>query len=257
VNNGLFTVPGTIPPQASGSHPKLNGTGYNGVCKNSGGEYPGTEYALPSICGGSTDWLKTTAPVAPGEQITLIFNIWDTGDNKWDSTVLLDNFTWSASSASIQTGVYTPTTPDVIVPATYNDGWFVRDYDMTDVCPADTVHVWSTWSWDATTPSDSKIEFYVQTATTAAGLAAAPRDPLLFTYPPGPEALAGGPAVAEATSPDTQGGSAMVYEALAAQNRPLNAAHLRVSAHLVPSTDEIQAPVLTSWNLQTSCEVAQ
>jgi hypothetical protein len=255
VNNGLFTVPGGWPPQAGGTHAKLNGTGYDGVCPN--GTYSGNVYSSNSICGGSTDWLQTTAPVAPGEEITLIFNIWDTGDNKWDSTVLLDNFTWSTEAAKVATGVYTPSTPDVEVPATYNDGWFTRDYDMTGVCADGLAPLWSLWSWDATTPSDSRIEFFVQTAETAAGLATAPRDPLIFTDPPGPTAFAGAPAVAEATSPDTQSGLAVVYEALEAQSRVLHYNHLRISAHLVPSADLIQAPVLKSWNLQSSCQALQ
>lgn len=255
VNNGLFTVPGGWPPLATGTHPKLNGTGYDGVCVNK--NYPGNVYNNNSICGGSTDWLQTTAPVAPGEEIELVFNIWDTGDNKWDSTVLLDNFTWSTESAKIETGVYAPGIPDEEVPATYNAGWFTRDYDMTGVCASGLAPLWSLWSWDATTPSDSRIEFFVQTAETAAGLATAPRDPLLFTNPPGPAAFAGAPAVAEATSPDTQSGLAVVYEALRAQNRVLHYNHLRISAHIVPSNDLIQAPVLQSWNLQSSCQALQ
>ena len=113
------------------------------------------------------------------------------------------------------------------------------------------------WSWAATTPSDSKIEFYVQTAATAAELATATRDPLLFTNPPGPSALAGTAVVAKAGSPDTRSGSATVQNTLAANSRNLNFPHLRISARLVPTTDKLQAPVLTSWNLQTSCQESQ
>jgi hypothetical protein len=45
--------------------------------------------------GGATGWLKTTAPVDPGSLITLRFAIWDTGDPYFDSTALLDHFTWT------------------------------------------------------------------------------------------------------------------------------------------------------------------
>ncbi|MBI5532473.1 MAG: choice-of-anchor L domain-containing protein [Deltaproteobacteria bacterium] len=55
----------------------LNGTGYEGQ-------------------GGATVWLTTTAPVVPGETITLRFITWDTSDMAWDSLVLIDNFRWSA-----------------------------------------------------------------------------------------------------------------------------------------------------------------
>jgi hypothetical protein len=41
----------------------------------------------------ATGWLETTAPIeAPGEEITLHFAVWDSGDAVLDSTTLLDNF---------------------------------------------------------------------------------------------------------------------------------------------------------------------
>jgi hypothetical protein len=46
---------------------------------------------------GATSWLTTTAPVDPGTEVTIRFAIWDTGDQSWDSTVLLDNFRWLAT----------------------------------------------------------------------------------------------------------------------------------------------------------------
>ncbi|HTV21819.1 MAG TPA: choice-of-anchor L domain-containing protein [Polyangiaceae bacterium] len=253
VNNGLFTIPGW-PPPALGLNTLLNGTGFDGVCSNN---IDGAKYLLKSICGGSTGWLQTTAPVKPGEQITMIFNVWDTGDHQWDSTVLLDNFTWSTKSASVGTSQYVPSTPPVVQPALYSEGWFVRDYDMSTGCGADLVPVWSLWSWNATTPGDSKVEFYVQTATTAAGLATATRDTLLFTNPPGPTTLAGTAAIAKAGTPDTRTGSATVQNTLVANSRNLHSPFLRISAKLVPTTTKLQAPVLTSWNLQTSCQAAQ
>lgn len=48
-----------------------------------------------STGGGATGWLTTSAPVTPGEIITLEFAIWDTGDPKFDSSVLLDHFVWT------------------------------------------------------------------------------------------------------------------------------------------------------------------
>jgi hypothetical protein len=57
-------------------------------------------YDLNTFCGGAstgggaTGWLTTTAPITPGEVITIQFIIWDTGDYNWDSSVLLDHFTW-------------------------------------------------------------------------------------------------------------------------------------------------------------------
>jgi hypothetical protein len=46
----------------------------------------------------STGWLKTTVPVAGGEEITLRFAIWDSGDGSLDSTALFDDFGFSTAS---------------------------------------------------------------------------------------------------------------------------------------------------------------
>jgi hypothetical protein len=43
---------------------------------------------------GGTNWLQTTAAVTPGETITVVFAIFDLGDDKLDSYAFLDNFQW-------------------------------------------------------------------------------------------------------------------------------------------------------------------
>lgn len=53
---------------------------------------------------GATSWLVTTAPVTGGEEITIRFAIWDTGDSAWDSTVLIDNFQWIADGGTVSVG---------------------------------------------------------------------------------------------------------------------------------------------------------
>ncbi len=53
---------------------------------------------------GATGWLVTTAPVEPGSDFTVRFAIWDTGDTLYDSTVLIDNFTWIADGGSVDVG---------------------------------------------------------------------------------------------------------------------------------------------------------
>jgi hypothetical protein len=50
--------------------------------------------------GGGTGWLKTTAPVKPNEVIKLRFIILDEGDGIYDSSVLIDNFQWSATAVA-------------------------------------------------------------------------------------------------------------------------------------------------------------
>jgi len=52
---------------------------------------------------GATSWLRTQAPVTPGEVFTLRFIIWDTGDQAWDSTVVIDNFQWLGTPVSVGT----------------------------------------------------------------------------------------------------------------------------------------------------------
>jgi hypothetical protein len=74
----------------------LEGTGYYKECSEKGGWGGGG--ALEAN-GGSTGWLTTTAPVEPGETITLTFKIFDKGDGVLDSTVLIDNFRWKLEAA--------------------------------------------------------------------------------------------------------------------------------------------------------------
>jgi hypothetical protein len=246
VNNGFFTIPGW-PPPATGTNPLLDGTGHDGVCNNN---LTGSTYKPNSICGGSTGWLVTSAPVASGETITLQFSIWDTGDHKWDSAVLLDNFAWSATEASITTARYEPGNS---ISTTLEPSSFIRDYDATTVCTADQVPVWSLWSWTSSVPSDSRIEFFVSAASTVAELDGAPEDRLMFSDPPGPSARAGQNAMAQSASPSTQNGSVLVDEALRANGRDPSPNAVRIRSYLVPSTDGMSAPVLNDWNLEFTC----
>ncbi|HEX6837228.1 MAG TPA: choice-of-anchor L domain-containing protein, partial [Polyangia bacterium] len=95
VNSGFFTVCDNDTSKPQTQHcmfpPSQNqGTGY---------ETTGSPIPIPGdIPGGSTGWLTTTAPIAPGEDITLKFVIFDEGDGVLDSAVLLDNFKWGAAS---------------------------------------------------------------------------------------------------------------------------------------------------------------
>ena len=43
------------------------------------------------------------APVKPGEIFNLDFYIWDTGDLRFDSTVILDNFQWECTETTVGT----------------------------------------------------------------------------------------------------------------------------------------------------------
>jgi hypothetical protein len=96
VNNGFFTVcqnsstPQTMHCKKAVS--EIAGTGYEDA---TGGE----------PIGGSTGWLTTTAPITPGEEITLHFVIFDEGDHIYDSAVLIDDFKWSVDAVDKPTTI--------------------------------------------------------------------------------------------------------------------------------------------------------
>jgi hypothetical protein len=101
VNAGLLTVcdPGAVSGYTcSEGVTKLAGTGF---AKN---DSPDSEDHA------STDWLTTTVNVAgstpatnlAGQEITLLFAVWDSSDEYLDSTVLIDNLTWTFATAPNQ-----------------------------------------------------------------------------------------------------------------------------------------------------------
>jgi hypothetical protein len=53
--------------------------------------------------GGMTGWLTTQAPAQPWETLTLDLIIWDTGDQYYDSSVILDNWQWKPSPVPVST----------------------------------------------------------------------------------------------------------------------------------------------------------
>ena len=52
---------------------------------------------MGSISAGATTWLVSQAPVKGGEEVTIRFAMWDTGDQNYDSSTLVDNFAWVAT----------------------------------------------------------------------------------------------------------------------------------------------------------------
>jgi hypothetical protein len=99
VNNGFFVDCPTVTNEASG------GSTFSHTC--SGGLAPlaktGYEHTYSGNSNkgsGATDWLKTTAPIHPGETFTLKFYIFDEQDDILDSAVNLDNFRWGSTTVS-------------------------------------------------------------------------------------------------------------------------------------------------------------
>ena len=58
---------------------------------------------------GSTSWLTTSAPISPGDVITLRWTQYDSGDGILDTTTLVDNWRWSATPTAVLT--YRPMKP--------------------------------------------------------------------------------------------------------------------------------------------------
>lgn len=79
----------------------LNGTGYDLTPVGHDSKNYG------DAMGGATGWLRTTAPVTPGETFTLKFVIFDGGTNdfQYDSAVLLDDFEWLFDDTGTETQV--------------------------------------------------------------------------------------------------------------------------------------------------------
>ena len=92
VNSGWFEVcsPGT----------SKGGTSF--PCPKGTKELQGTGFWVDAVPkeNGATSWLRTKAPVVPGETIKVRFQIWDTGDHVLDSTVLLDNWQWQLAETA-------------------------------------------------------------------------------------------------------------------------------------------------------------
>jgi hypothetical protein len=143
-------------------------------------------------------------------------------------------------------------------PKTFEQGTFSRDYDATKKCVGTQSPQWNLFSWAAVTPSDSRIEFAVQTAFTAAELDTAPVVPLVFSNPPGPVSLLDHAAIAHALNvpagnPDTQLGAVDVTHSLVHGGEITGYPYMRLLITLVPSSDQKQAPTLDSWDLQMDC----
>jgi hypothetical protein len=79
-------------------------------CPAGTGELQGTGFDTWDDA-GATVWLESQAPVTGGEEVTIRFTIWDTGDTAWDSTALIDNFHWIANGGTVAVGTKPIPTP--------------------------------------------------------------------------------------------------------------------------------------------------
>jgi Cys-rich repeat protein len=78
---------------------ELSGTGMDVV--NPPPEFGGDPgwCGTSNLSGGGTSWLNESGNIKPGETIEVRFVIWDTGDQWYDSVVLLDNWIWNVTAS--------------------------------------------------------------------------------------------------------------------------------------------------------------
>jgi hypothetical protein len=95
VNNAFLSVCG-----CAGNPPNpCTAGGKTFTCPLGTAELMGTGFE--DTFGGSnhhaaTSWLRTTAPVTPGQEITITWTTYDSADGVLDSTTLIDNWLWIA-----------------------------------------------------------------------------------------------------------------------------------------------------------------
>lgn len=96
VNNGFFDV-----CQVRGCQSCPAGTG--ALSGTGMGNFTTDEVFGTGVTGGATNWLVTTAPVVPGETMTIEFTVFDVSDSILDSLTLLDAFEWSVTPSTVGT----------------------------------------------------------------------------------------------------------------------------------------------------------
>ena len=94
VNNAFLDVCG-----CSGGPPCTAG-GKSFACAAGTGELTGTGFESHA----GTSWLQTNAPIQGGQNFTLRWATYDSGDGALDSTTLVDNFQWIANGGTVVVG---------------------------------------------------------------------------------------------------------------------------------------------------------
>jgi len=109
VNNGFFSECAPANAATGCAQQSTKGTA---ACSGGAGDLAGTgfqdlndqsECASGETGGGMTGWLTTQAPAQPAETLTIDLIIWDTGDQYYDSSVILDNWQWKPDPTTVST----------------------------------------------------------------------------------------------------------------------------------------------------------
>jgi len=83
---------------ATGNVAKLQDTGYEGTVSGQCSFPWGTYNDCPN--GGTTGWMTLHAPVQPGEIVSIAVALFDQGDTRLDTAVVLDNWRWSCAGCN-------------------------------------------------------------------------------------------------------------------------------------------------------------
>jgi hypothetical protein len=90
-------------------HPQAASNGAFFDCLLGPGQLAGTGFDLDAFGetatnSAATGWLRTSTPLdKPGQELTIDFAVWDSGDGVLDSTILIDNFQFGLDNAPTQT----------------------------------------------------------------------------------------------------------------------------------------------------------
>lgn len=118
-------------------------------------------------------------------------------------------------------------------PPTIDPGHFVSEYHSTERCDVPRTRPdWGTFSYVIDTPSDSTVEFQVQTSNDLATLGSAPSVFVTGTAP---------------------SGSFNVGDVLVANGLDNFDVYARVTAHLLPSSDMLVGPTLHTMGVEYTC----
>ncbi len=144
-------------------------------------------------------------------------------------------------------------------------------------CPLGTAPVWKDWSWEATTPSDSRITFAVQTGdrdpvTGVITNLSAKKSLIFTTATPNPpmsaayqaldgKAVCAGNKTCAGIPLDTQtggllgvgSGEVFLDQVLGRSGLARHPTYLKITSTLWPSSDKKSAPTLKRWGVQATC----
>ncbi len=139
--------------------------------------------------------------------------------------------------------------------AVYTTTEYAEDFDISTECTFDQATTWAGFSWEAVTPSNSKIRMYFSSAATEAELDSA--EEVLIVVAAASATSGGWQYGPPATSGAMTVGLQYVDSVLKKEELPRHHAFARMRYELIPSVDGAQTPELVSTSLQSSCEIVQ